>query len=230
MTDPRTTESAGRAVSAAEADHSLTVLTRHALTVRTGAAPTSITVANGPVVLRVSWAGETTSDTSAGHSGDTSDVGQLISSVALTAGPSHGAVGGPNGYPANGNDGSAIGNGGSGTGTSGLGGASSVLGGGQGARGGGHGDSSFGNGPAAATFTLTAETVGVFYRSSEPGAAPFVAEGDPVRAGQQVGIVEAMKLMIPIQAGKEGVVAEFLVADGEAVEHGQPLIVFEVLR
>jgi acetyl-CoA carboxylase biotin carboxyl carrier protein len=64
----------------------------------------------------------------------------------------------------------------------------------------------------------------VFYRSPEPGAPPFVAEGDLVRPGQQVGIVEAMKLMIPVESDRAGRVLEVLLADGSAVEHGQPLL------
>jgi len=74
---------------------------------------------------------------------------------------------------------------------------------------------------------VTAPTVGVFYRAPEPGAAPFVSEGDVVSAGQQVAIVEAMKLMIPVEADRDGRVAEVLVADGEPVEFGQPLVVLE---
>jgi acetyl-CoA carboxylase biotin carboxyl carrier protein len=73
------------------------------------------------------------------------------------------------------------------------------------------------------TFPLCSGTVGVFYRSSEPGVAPFVVEGDVVRPGQQVGIVEAMKLMIPVEADRAGRITEALVTDGTAVEHGQPL-------
>lgn len=74
------------------------------------------------------------------------------------------------------------------------------------------------------TFALCASVVGVFYRAPEPGAAPFVTEGDVVRAGQQVGIVEAMKLMIPVEADRPGELVEVLVADGMPVEHGQPLM------
>jgi acetyl-CoA carboxylase biotin carboxyl carrier protein len=70
---------------------------------------------------------------------------------------------------------------------------------------------------------LEAQAVGVFYRASEPGAKPFVSEGDRVRLGQQVGIIEAMKLMIPVEADAEGVVVEVLKADGEPVEYGEPL-------
>ncbi|HVV12550.1 acetyl-CoA carboxylase biotin carboxyl carrier protein subunit [Amycolatopsis sp.] len=77
---------------------------------------------------------------------------------------------------------------------------------------------------AAGTFPLCAGTVGVFYRAPEPGAAPFVAEGDTIRPGQQVAILEAMKLMIPVEADRAGRVVEVLVEDGTAVEHGQPLL------
>ncbi len=79
------------------------------------------------------------------------------------------------------------------------------------------------------TFALESETVGVFYRSKEPGSAPFVEEGDVVRAGQQVGIVEAMKLMIPLAAKRDGRVLRFEVDNAQAVEHGQVVIVFEAL-
>ncbi len=72
---------------------------------------------------------------------------------------------------------------------------------------------------------LTAPTVGVFYRAPEPGAPPFVAVGDHVQPGQQVGIVEAMKLMIPVEADRGGPVLELLCGDGESVEFGQPLMV-----
>ncbi len=79
-------------------------------------------------------------------------------------------------------------------------------------------------GPVApAGETVKAATVGVFYRSPSPGAPPFVSEGDEITLGQQVAIIEAMKLMLPVEADKGGVVAEVLVADGEAVEYGQPL-------
>ncbi|QIZ38708.1 acetyl-CoA carboxylase biotin carboxyl carrier protein subunit [Saccharopolyspora sp. ASAGF58] len=76
----------------------------------------------------------------------------------------------------------------------------------------------------ADTFVLCAETVGVFYRAPEPGAKPFVNEGDTVQPGTQIAIVEAMKLMIPVEADRAGTVMEVLVADGESVEHGQPLM------
>jgi acetyl-CoA carboxylase biotin carboxyl carrier protein len=71
--------------------------------------------------------------------------------------------------------------------------------------------------------TINATTVGVFYRAPSPGAPAFVAEGDEISRGQQVAIIEAMKLMLPVEADKGGRIVEVLVADGEAVEYGQPL-------
>jgi acetyl-CoA carboxylase biotin carboxyl carrier protein len=71
--------------------------------------------------------------------------------------------------------------------------------------------------------TLTASTVGVFYRASAPGAAPFVKEGDQLVPGQQVAIIEAMKLMLPVEADRPGRIVEVLVKDGTSVEFGQPL-------
>jgi acetyl-CoA carboxylase biotin carboxyl carrier protein len=76
-------------------------------------------------------------------------------------------------------------------------------------------------------FALCAETVGTFYRAPEPGAAPFVTEGDQVGPGQQVGIIEAMKLMIPVEAQRGGRVVELLVADRAPVEYGQPLMLLK---
>ncbi|MER7013310.1 biotin/lipoyl-containing protein [Saccharopolyspora sp. NPDC000359] len=70
---------------------------------------------------------------------------------------------------------------------------------------------------------LRAPSVGVFYRAPEPGADPFVAEGDTIRPGQQVGIVEAMKLMIPVKSEIHGRVVEVLKANGDSVEYDEAL-------
>jgi acetyl-CoA carboxylase biotin carboxyl carrier protein len=71
---------------------------------------------------------------------------------------------------------------------------------------------------------IVAPMVGTFYRAPEPGAVPFVEAGDTVTVGQQVGILEAMKLMNAITADQGGVVTAILVGDGEPVEYGQPLV------
>lgn len=67
--------------------------------------------------------------------------------------------------------------------------------------------------------------VGTFYRSSAPGAKPFVEIGDTVKAGDTVCIIEAMKLLNEIEADRDGTVKEMLVENGEPVEYGQPLFV-----
>ena len=74
------------------------------------------------------------------------------------------------------------------------------------------------------TVLITAPMVGTFYRAPAPGAAPFVREGDVVQPGQQVGIVEAMKLMNAVTAELAGEVVAVLADDGAPVEYGQPLV------
>ncbi|MFE0171381.1 acetyl-CoA carboxylase biotin carboxyl carrier protein [Streptomyces sp. NPDC059002] len=70
---------------------------------------------------------------------------------------------------------------------------------------------------------LCAETVGVFYLAPSPEAQPFVGAGDVVEPGQQVGIIEAMKLMIPVEADRSCRIVEVLKKNGEPVEYGEPL-------
>ncbi|GGM07006.1 hypothetical protein GCM10012279_26210 [Micromonospora yangpuensis] len=79
-------------------------------------------------------------------------------------------------------------------------------------------------GQAVAAVVVRAPVVGTFYRCPEPGAAPFVAVGDLVRAGQVVGIVEAMKLMNEVVTDTAGRVVELVAADGQPVEYDQPLV------
>ena len=67
--------------------------------------------------------------------------------------------------------------------------------------------------------------VGTAFLSPEPGAKPFVAVGDAVKAGDTLLIVEAMKVMNPITAPKAGTVKKINVADGQPVEFDQPLVV-----
>ena len=74
---------------------------------------------------------------------------------------------------------------------------------------------------------VTAPTVGTFYRCPEPGSDPFVQVGDQVRPGQQVAIIEAMKLMLPVEADTAAVITQVLVEDGQSVEYGQPLFALD---
>ncbi|MGH8693918.1 MAG: acetyl-CoA carboxylase biotin carboxyl carrier protein [Burkholderiales bacterium] len=65
--------------------------------------------------------------------------------------------------------------------------------------------------------------VGTFYRSSAPGAKPFVEIGQSVNAGDTLCIIEAMKLLNEIEADLGGVIKSVLVENGQPVEYGQPL-------
>lgn len=67
--------------------------------------------------------------------------------------------------------------------------------------------------------------VGTFYRSAQPGAAPFVEEGRAVKAGDTLCIIEAMKLLNEIDADVAGTIKQILVENGQAVEFGQPLFI-----
>ncbi|OJF09554.1 acetyl-CoA carboxylase biotin carboxyl carrier protein [Couchioplanes caeruleus] len=80
-------------------------------------------------------------------------------------------------------------------------------------------------GEAPGEHVVTSPLVGTFYTTPEPGAPPFVKVGDTVVAGQQIGIVEAMKLMNPVEADRSGTVLRLLAGSGDAVEYEQALIV-----
>lgn len=77
--------------------------------------------------------------------------------------------------------------------------------------------------PAASGVQVTAPSVGVFWRAPEPGATPFVEVGQWVEAGQEMCIIEVMKLMNRVQAPVAGVVSAVHVTNGEAVEFATPL-------
>ncbi|NLK84576.1 MAG: acetyl-CoA carboxylase biotin carboxyl carrier protein [Aeromonadales bacterium] len=69
--------------------------------------------------------------------------------------------------------------------------------------------------------------VGTFYRSASPTAAAFVEEGQSVKECDTICIIEAMKMMNQIQAGRSGVIKKILVENGSTVEFDQPLFEFE---
>jgi len=75
--------------------------------------------------------------------------------------------------------------------------------------------------------TIEAPMVGTFYRASSPTAAPYVQEGDVVKEGQTLAIIEAMKLMNEIEATVRGRIVRILVDNGQGVEFGQPLFLID---
>jgi oxaloacetate decarboxylase alpha subunit len=74
---------------------------------------------------------------------------------------------------------------------------------------------------------VEAPMVGMFYRAPEPGAPPFVQEGDTVQAGQTLCILEAMKLMNEIKTDVDAIVRAVHVRNAEPVEYGQLLFELE---
>jgi len=85
--------------------------------------------------------------------------------------------------------------------------------------------------PVAATtpagHAVKSPMVGTFYRSSSPGAAPFIQIGSVVKEGDTLCIIEAMKILNEIESDKAGTVTQILCENGQAVEYGQPLFIIE---
>ena len=80
---------------------------------------------------------------------------------------------------------------------------------------------------ASAGHAVKSPMVGTFYRSSSPGAKPFIEIGAQVKEGETLCIIEAMKILNEIEADKSGTVTRVMAENGQAVEYGQPLFVIE---
>jgi acetyl-CoA carboxylase biotin carboxyl carrier protein len=81
--------------------------------------------------------------------------------------------------------------------------------------------------PAAHPGAVISPMVGTAYLQAEPGAPAFVSVGSPVRVGDTLLIIEAMKVMNPIKASKGGTVTQILISDGQPVEYGEPMMIVE---
>jgi acetyl-CoA carboxylase biotin carboxyl carrier protein len=91
-----------------------------------------------------------------------------------------------------------------------------------------HAKESIGTEPAAEEVTGTtvkSPMVGTAFLSPEPGANAFIEVGKPVKAGDTLLIVEAMKVMNPITAPEGGIVKKVMISDGQPVEFDQPLVI-----
>lgn len=69
--------------------------------------------------------------------------------------------------------------------------------------------------------------VGTAYLASAPGATPFITVGSSVKKGDTLLIIEAMKVMNPIRAPRDGKVLEILVSDGSPVEFDENLVILD---
>ncbi len=74
---------------------------------------------------------------------------------------------------------------------------------------------------------LRSPMVGPFSSSSSPGSRPFVEEGDSVKVGETLCIIEAMKILNQIECEKAGTVRRVLVENGQPVEYNEPLFVID---
>ena len=81
--------------------------------------------------------------------------------------------------------------------------------------------------PAAPVDAVKSPMVGTAFLSPEPGAKPFITVGGAIKAGDTLMIIEAMKVMNPILAPRTGKITQILIADSQAVEFDQPLVVIE---
>jgi len=73
--------------------------------------------------------------------------------------------------------------------------------------------------------TIRSPMVGTFYASPNPDAPPFVKVGQTVKAGDTLGIIEAMKMFNPIEADVSGTVRAILVQSGQPIEFDEPMFV-----
>jgi len=69
--------------------------------------------------------------------------------------------------------------------------------------------------------------VGTFYRAPSPGSKSFVEEGQSVKAGDTLCIIEAMKILNQIECEQSGTVKRILVENGQPVEYNQPLFLID---
>ena len=78
------------------------------------------------------------------------------------------------------------------------------------------------------THEILSPLPGTFYRSASPDAPPYKAEGDLVKEGDVIGLVEVMKQFSEITADAAGRIQSFAVPNGEPVDPGQVLAVLVV--
>ena len=81
--------------------------------------------------------------------------------------------------------------------------------------------------PADHKGAVISPMVGTVYTAPEPKASEFVTEGDMVKAGQTLFIVEAMKVMNPITAPAAGKVTKIFVQNAQPIEFGEALAIIE---
>ena len=77
--------------------------------------------------------------------------------------------------------------------------------------------------PTDSSNHITSPMVGTFYAAASPESAPFITVGQTINIGDTLCIIEAMKIMNPIEAEVAGTVVAIIAQNGSPVEYGQPL-------
>ncbi len=75
------------------------------------------------------------------------------------------------------------------------------------------------------TNAVKSPMVGTVYLSPEPGAKVFINEGDKVKKGDTLMLVEAMKTFNPVESPRDGTITRIIVSDAQPVEYGEPLVI-----
>jgi len=81
--------------------------------------------------------------------------------------------------------------------------------------------------PVVSGTEVKSPIVGTFYEAASPGAAPFVSEGETVKKGQTLCIIEAMKIMNEIEAEFDCVIKKRVGMNGKPVEYGETIFIVE---
>lgn len=74
---------------------------------------------------------------------------------------------------------------------------------------------------------ITAPNLGTFYAAPSPGEAPYVEVGQRIEVGDEVALIEVMKLYTPVRSQVSGIVVDVVATDGQLVEFGEPLVVVD---
>lgn len=77
-------------------------------------------------------------------------------------------------------------------------------------------------------YVMVSKMVGTFYRSSDTTGQPWVKEGDEIKKGQRLGLIEAMKIMKEVLSDCDGTLVKILVENGKAVEYGKDMFVIRL--
>ncbi len=77
--------------------------------------------------------------------------------------------------------------------------------------------------PPSDYIEIQSPMVGTFFAQPEPGAEPYVRNGSRIKPGKTLCIIEAMKIMNPVESEVSGVIVETLVEDAQPIEFGQVL-------